>query len=125
MESKLSRWSPSLRAPRPWRLDGSLAYWGVEIKCTQIARRLFVEYLASVDVKERVTIARQNGWHVIDGACAFALPDEIINAAGKDRVILAKDAVRSTLTRRLRKKRRALNRNRRQEPRFSSGRISE
>jgi Domain of unknown function (DUF927) len=109
----------------PGALIGSLAYWGVDIKCTLIARRLFVEYLASVDVKERVTVARRNGSHDIDGARAFALPGEIINGASKERVILAKEAVRSTLTPRLRKKRRALNRKRRQKPRFSSGRISE
>jgi uncharacterized protein (DUF927 family) len=77
----------------PGALIGSLGYWGMDIKCTPTARRLFVEYLASVDVKERVTVVRRNGWHDIDGARAFALPGEVINAVGKERVILAKDAV--------------------------------
>jgi uncharacterized protein (DUF927 family) len=77
----------------PGALIGSLGYWGMNIKCTPTARRLFVEYLASVDVKERVTVVRRNGWHDIDGARAFAMPGEIINGAGKERVILAKDAV--------------------------------
>jgi uncharacterized protein (DUF927 family) len=74
-------------------LVSSLGYWGMDIKCTPTARRLFVEYLASVDVKERVTVVRRNGWHDIDGARAFALPGEVINSVGKERVILAKDAV--------------------------------
>jgi uncharacterized protein (DUF927 family) len=74
-------------------LIGSLGYWGMDIRCTPSARRLFVEYLASIDVKERVTVVHRNGWHDIDGARAFALPGEVINAAGKERVILAKDAV--------------------------------
>ncbi|HWZ90057.1 MAG TPA: DUF927 domain-containing protein, partial [Polyangiaceae bacterium] len=74
-------------------LIGSLGYWGMDIKCTPTARRLFVEFLASVDVKERVTVVRRNGWHDIDGARAFALPGEVINAIGKERVILAKEAV--------------------------------
>ena len=74
-------------------LVSSLAHWGMNIKCTPTARRLFVEYLASIDVKERVTVVHRNGWHDIDGARAFALPGEVINAVGKERVILAKDAV--------------------------------
>ena len=74
-------------------LVSSLGYWGMDIKCTPTARRLFVEYLASVDVKERVTVVRRNGWHDIAGARAFALPGEVINSVGKERVILAKDAV--------------------------------
>ena len=77
----------------PGALIGSLGYWGMDIKCTPAARRLFVEYLASVDVKERVTVVHRNGWHHIDGARAFALPGEVINAVGKERVILAKEAV--------------------------------
>jgi putative DNA primase/helicase len=44
-------------------------------------------------VKERVTVVRRNGWHDIEGARAFALPGEVINAAGKERVVLAKEAV--------------------------------
>ena len=74
-------------------LISSLGYWGMDIKCTPTARRLFAEFLASVDVKERVTVVRHNGWLDIGGARAFALPSEIINGAGKERVILAKDAV--------------------------------
>jgi uncharacterized protein (DUF927 family) len=77
----------------PGALIGSLGYWGMDIKCTPTARRLFVEYLASVDVKERVTVVHRNGWHDIDGARAFALPGEVINAVGKERVVLAKEAV--------------------------------
>jgi uncharacterized protein (DUF927 family) len=77
----------------PGALIGSLGYWGMDIKCTPTARRLFVEYLASVDVNERVTVVRRNGWHDIDGARAFALPGEVINAVGKERVVLAKEAV--------------------------------
>jgi Domain of unknown function (DUF927)/Toprim domain len=71
----------------------SLAHWGMNIKCTPVARRLFAEYLASVDVKERVTIVHRNGWLEIGGARAFALPSNITNGASKERVILAKDAV--------------------------------
>ena len=77
----------------PGALIGSLGYWGMDIKCTPTARRLFVEYLASVDVKERVTVVRRNGWHDVDGGRAFALPGEVINATGKERVVLAKEAV--------------------------------
>ena len=77
----------------PGALIGSLGYWGMDIKCTPAARRLFVEYLASIDVKERVTVVRRTGWHHIDGARSFALPGEVINAMGKERVILAKEAV--------------------------------
>ena len=77
----------------PGALIGSLGYWGMDIKCTPTARRLFVEYLASVDVTERVTVVHRNGWHNIDGVRAFALPGEVINGGGKERVILAKEAV--------------------------------
>jgi uncharacterized protein (DUF927 family) len=77
----------------PGALIGSLGYWGMDIKCTPSARRLFVEYLASIDVKERVTVVHRTGWHQIDGARAFALPGGVINAAGVERVILAKEAV--------------------------------
>jgi putative DNA primase/helicase len=65
----------------------------MNIKCTPIARRLFAEYLASVDVKQRVTIVHRNGWVDIGGARAFALPNNIIASAGEERVILAKEAV--------------------------------
>jgi hypothetical protein len=41
-------------------LIGSLGYWGMDIKCTPAAR-LFVEYLASIDVKERVTVVHRTG----------------------------------------------------------------
>jgi uncharacterized protein (DUF927 family) len=74
-------------------LVSSLGYWGMDIKCTPTARRLFAEFLASADVKERVTVVRHSGWLDIGGARAFALPGEIINGADKERVILAKDAV--------------------------------
>jgi hypothetical protein len=74
-------------------LISSLGYWGMDIKCTPTARRLFAEYLASVNVTERVTVVHRNGWLEIGGARAFALPGDIINGAGKERVILAKDAV--------------------------------
>jgi putative DNA primase/helicase len=58
---------------------------------TPTARRLFAEFLASVDVKDRVTVVRHSGWLDIGGSRAFALPSEIINGAAKERVILAKD----------------------------------
>jgi uncharacterized protein (DUF927 family) len=73
-------------------LVSSLSYWGMDIKCTPAARRLFVEFLASADITDRVTVVRRSGWLDIGGARAFALPSEIINSAGKERVILAKDA---------------------------------
>jgi putative DNA primase/helicase len=65
----------------------------MNIKCTPVARRLFAEYLGSVDVEERVTIVHRNGWVEIGGTRAFALPNNIIAGAGKERVILAKDAI--------------------------------
>jgi putative DNA primase/helicase len=74
-------------------LISSLARWGMNIKCTPVARRLFAEYLGSVDVEERVTIVHRNGWVEIGGARAFALPNDIIAGAGKERLILAKDAI--------------------------------
>ena len=74
-------------------LVSSLAHWGMNIKCTPMARRLFVEYLAFVDVKQRVTIVHRNGWVDIGGARAFALPNNMIASAGEERVFLAKDAV--------------------------------
>ena len=77
----------------PATLISSLAHWGMNIKCTPVARRLFAEYLASVDVEERVTIVHRTGWLEIGGARAFALPDDIIVGAGDERVILAKDVV--------------------------------
>ena len=85
MGSKSNGWSrlASLHSD-PGALIGSLGYWGMDIKCTPTARRLFVEYLASVDVKERVTVVHRNGWHDIDGARAFALPGEVINAEAKN-----------------------------------------
>ena len=64
-------------------LVSSLGYWGMDIKCTPKARRLFAEYLASVRVPERVTVVHRNGWLEIGGARAFALPGEIINGAEK------------------------------------------
>jgi uncharacterized protein (DUF927 family) len=74
-------------------LVSSLGYWGMDITCTPTARRLFAEYLASIDVKDRVTVVHRSGWLDIGGARAFALPSEIINSIGKERVILAKEAV--------------------------------
>jgi uncharacterized protein (DUF927 family) len=73
-------------------LVSSLSYWGMDIKCTPTARRLFVEFLASADITDRATVVHRSGWLDIGGARAFALPSEIINSAGKERVILAKDA---------------------------------
>jgi hypothetical protein len=73
-------------------LVSSLSYWGMEIKCTPAARRRFVEFLASAGVNDRVTVVHRSGWLDIGGLRAFALPSEIINSAGKERVILAKDA---------------------------------
>jgi len=72
-------------------LVSSLAHWGMDITCTPTARRLFAEFLASVDVKDRVTIVRHSGWLDVGGSRAFALPSEIINGAGHERVMLAKD----------------------------------
>ena len=72
-------------------LVSSLGYWGMDITCTPTARRLFAEFLASVEVKDRVTVVRHSGWLDIGGSRAFALPSEIINSAAKERVILAKD----------------------------------
>ncbi|HEY1783715.1 MAG TPA: DUF927 domain-containing protein [Roseiarcus sp.] len=40
-----------------------------------------------------MTVVHRNGWHDIDGARAFALPGKVINAVGKERVVLAKAAV--------------------------------
>jgi uncharacterized protein (DUF927 family) len=73
-------------------LVSSLSYWGMDIRCTPMARRLFVEFLASADINDRVTVVHRSGWLDIGGARAFALPSEIINSTGKERVILAKDA---------------------------------
>ena len=73
-------------------LVSSLGYWGMDITCTPTARRLFAEFLASADVKDRVTVVRHSGWLDIGGVRAFALPSEIING-GKERVVLAKEAV--------------------------------
>ena len=72
-------------------LVSSLGYWGMDITCTPTARRLFAEFLASFEVEDRVTVVRHSGWLDIGGSRAFALPSEIINSAGKERVILAKD----------------------------------
>jgi hypothetical protein len=41
-------------------LVSSLGYWGMDIKCTPTARRLFAEYLASAHVPERVTAWRDH-----------------------------------------------------------------
>ena len=60
-------------------LVSSLGYWGMDITCTPTARRLFAEFLASADVKDRVTVVHHSGWLDIGGARAFALPSEIIN----------------------------------------------
>jgi uncharacterized protein (DUF927 family) len=72
-------------------LVSSLGYWGMDITCTPTARRRFAEFLASADIKDRVTVVHRSGWLDIGGARAFALPSEIING-GKERVILAKEA---------------------------------
>ena len=73
-------------------LVSSLGYWGMDITCTPTARRLFAEFLASADINDRVTVVHHSGWLDIAGARAFALPSEIING-GKERVVLAKEAV--------------------------------
>ena len=72
-------------------LVSSLGYWGMDITCTPTARRLFAQFLASVEVKDRVTVVRHSGWLDIGGSRAFALPSEIINSAAQGRVMLAKD----------------------------------
>ena len=48
----------------PNALISQLADRGMNIKCTAVARRLFAEYLASVEARERVTVARRIGWIV-------------------------------------------------------------
>jgi uncharacterized protein (DUF927 family) len=73
-------------------LVSSLGYWGMDITCTPTARRRFAEFLASVGVEDRVTVVHHSGWLDIGGSPAFALPSDIINGSGQDRVILAKDA---------------------------------
>jgi putative DNA primase/helicase len=65
----------------------------MNIKCTPIARRLFAEYLGSVDVEERVTIVHRTGWFEIGSARAFALPGDIAVGGTEERVMLAKDVV--------------------------------
>ena len=77
----------------PAALISSLARWGMSVRCTPVARRLFAEFLASVHVEERVTIVRRTGWLEIGGARAFALPGDIAVGGTKERVVLAKDVV--------------------------------
>ena len=72
-------------------LVSNLSDWGMDITCTPTARRLFAEFLASVEVKDRVTVVRRSGWLDIGGSRAFALPSEIINGGAHERVMLARD----------------------------------
>jgi uncharacterized protein (DUF927 family) len=55
------------------------------------ARRLFAEYLASVDANERATIAHCTGWIEVGDKRAFVLSDEIIGHGLEESVILAKE----------------------------------
>jgi hypothetical protein len=56
-------------------LVSSLSYWGMDIKCTPTARRRFAEFLAAVDIKDRVTVVHHSGWLDIGGTPVFALAE--------------------------------------------------
>jgi uncharacterized protein (DUF927 family) len=71
----------------PGSAVGVLADQGMDIKCTMLARRAFIEYLGSVVVAARATIVPCTGW--VDGRRAFVLPDEVIGVAFQERVVLA------------------------------------
>ena len=68
-----------------------LASIGMDIEGQVWARQAFAQYLLSVQLDERVTLARRVGWIEIGGERAFVLPNEIIGVAFSEEVILAQD----------------------------------
>jgi uncharacterized protein (DUF927 family) len=67
---------------------GPFVEQGMNIKGTAPARRAFVEYLVSVEVANRATIAKCTGWIEVGGERAFVLPADVIGAASV--IVLAK-----------------------------------
>ena len=62
----------------------------MNIDGTTLARRALAQYLLSVQVNERVTVARSTGWIEINKQPAFVLPSEITLArAASEQIILA------------------------------------
>lgn len=62
-------------------------------KAIRNQQRHFLTYLSGCDVKGRVTIVHQTGWHEIGGHHVFVLPAETIGPKGSEQVILDASAV--------------------------------